>query len=324
MICCLKKLRQNRYLTPLGFIVNLYAYLSPVWTPETCTRFIRYEGSMTVIGINVVALMMFIRMKALYYGQNIVLAGVAILGLFSFSMNAYLLTKGVAVVHNPESGVRACTMIFEDGINVLASSSAWLPLLYDTLILGLTLNRTLPSLRNKTASYVMRRLFHDGLVYYSVIFSITFVLSIMIAAAPPGIQNITAQLELLMTVAMMSRITISLKSSVEDLKNLDVRPVLPSMFTQHSRMDVASNIKIVAPGYNQMKDSLDFGLEMPTNGLRRNNQPNSGLGVGPTAILTPNRRQLNTIQQEFDWENYTGLSTSGQLGLNTIAEKREV
>ncbi|KAG2010296.1 hypothetical protein CC2G_013133 [Coprinopsis cinerea AmutBmut pab1-1] len=24
----------NRYLTPLGFIVNLYAYLSPVWTPE--------------------------------------------------------------------------------------------------------------------------------------------------------------------------------------------------------------------------------------------------------------------------------------------------
>ncbi|KAF7768521.1 hypothetical protein Agabi119p4_7764 [Agaricus bisporus var. burnettii] len=24
----------NRYLTPLGFIVNLFAYLSPVWKPE--------------------------------------------------------------------------------------------------------------------------------------------------------------------------------------------------------------------------------------------------------------------------------------------------
>jgi len=113
----------------------------------------------------------------------------------------------------------------------------------------------------------------------------------------------------------MSRITISLRSSVEDLKNVDVvRPVLPSMFTQNSRMDVASNIKIVAPGFNQTKtaDSFDFGLQMPINGLRRN-QPNSdppnrlGLGVpvGPTTILTPNRRQLSTIQQEFDWEHIT-------------------
>jgi len=144
--------------------------------------------------------MMFIRMKALYYGQKVVLGGVAFLGLFSFAMNAYLLTRGVAVLHNPESGVRgkspkfinisefitfirkraqwfskmACMFHWSTEIehhltfssNVLASSSAWLPLLYDTVILGLTLYRTFPSLRNKTASYVMRRLFHDGLVYY--------------------------------------------------------------------------------------------------------------------------------------------------------------
>ena len=118
---------------------------------------------------------------------------------------------------------------------------------------------------------------------------------------------------------MMSRITISLKSSVEDMKNVDVvRPVLPSMFTQHSRLDVASNIKIVAPGFNQTKtvDSLDFGLEMPINGLRRN-QPNLGspnmigLGLGPTSILTPNRRQLSTIPQEFDWEHSAATSLRG-------------
>lgn len=119
-----------------------------------------------------------------------------------------------------------------------------------------------------------------------------------------------------MTVAMMSRITISLKSSVEDMKNVEVvRPVLPSMFTQHSRLDVASNIKIVAPGFNQTKtvDSLDFGLEMSTNNLR-GDQPQSGaakkLGSGKAAvtILTPNRRQLSTIQQEnsADWDQGLG------------------
>ena len=138
-------------------------------------------------------------------------------------------------------------------------------------------------------------------------------------------------LSLRMTVAMMSRITISLKSSVEDMKNVDVvRPVLPSMFTQHSRMDVASNIKIVAPGYNQTKtvDSLDFGLEMPINGLRRN-QPNSGtpnmtgLGSGPTSILTPNRRLLSTIPQEFDWEHSASLSTTSPRGSNSTARHVE-
>ena len=141
-----------------------------------------------------------------------------------------------------------------------------------------------------------------------------------------------------MTVAMMSRITISLKSSVEAMKNVDVvRPVLPSMFTQNSRMDVASNIRIVAPGFNQTKsvDSLNFGLDMSTNGLRGNQSisaPANRLGLGATTILTPNRRKLSTIQQEpLDWEQGNGFSTisprvldsavGDSVWLNTIEEK---
>ena len=45
----------------------------------------------------------------------------------------------------------------------------------------------------------------------SVIFSVNLVLTLMIVAAPPGVQNITAQTEQLFTVAMMSRITIHLR-----------------------------------------------------------------------------------------------------------------
>jgi len=161
----------------------------------------------------------------------------------------------------------------------------------------------------------------------------------MIAAAPPGLQNITAQLELLMTVAMMSRITISLKSSVEEMKNVDVvRPVLPSMFTQHSRLNVASDIKIIAPGFNQTRtvDSLDFGLEMSTHELRQNQPSRLGLGNGALTTLTPNRRKLSTIQQEspdlehgLDSASNSTTSPRGSaatyvgdaVGLNTIEEK---
>jgi len=329
----------NRYVTPLGFIVNLFAYLSPTWTPERCSRFIRYEGSMTIIGINIVALMMFLRIKALYHRQYFVLGFVGFVGLFSFSMNAYLMTRGVAVVHNPSSGVRACTMIFDAEISTLASSSAWLPLLYDTVVLCLTLYKTLPSLKNRTTSYVMKRLFQDGLIYYSVIFAVTFVLSIMIAVAPPGIKNITAQLELLLTVAMMSRITINLKSSVHKMKNSVVRPVLPSMFTQQTHLDVASDIKIVAPGFNQTRtiETFDFGAEVPMGNLRREDHTGDidkvGLGRAAITILTPPKKQrLSTIPQEkTDWETSAGTVTeqtrSGRsmtdsVGLETITEKR--
>jgi len=208
----------NRYLTPLGFCVNLFAYLSPTWTVERCQHFIRYEGSMTIIGIEVVALMMLIRIRGLYYHQPWVVISVGSILVALTCINAYLMTKGIAVPHRPESGVKACTMIFEPSISGLASSSAWLPLLYDTIVMLLTLYKTYPPIRKRESSYIAQRLFEDGLMYYSVIFSITLVLTIMIAVAPDGLKNITAQLELLLTVTMMSRITLNLRKSVRKRK----------------------------------------------------------------------------------------------------------
>jgi len=154
--------------------------------------------------------MMFLRIKALYHRQYFVQGFVAFLGLFELTMNGFLLTRGVAVVHNKESGVHGvfstltfwnnssylvlkslhddlrsvdvsfCSTNFQKSTcfwrflreysSVLASSSAWLPLLYDTVVLALTLNRTLPQLKNKKGSYVMKRLFQDGLIYYTCVY----------------------------------------------------------------------------------------------------------------------------------------------------------
>ncbi|KAK6974584.1 hypothetical protein R3P38DRAFT_3412485 [Favolaschia claudopus] len=210
----------NRYVTPLGFIINLFAYLSPVWTFERCHHFIRYEGAMTVIGIHVVGLMMLIRINALYTNKRYVVYAVGVGWLIMFSVQAWLLSKGEPVRHNPFSGVHACTMIFPPELSSIASSSAWLPLLYDSCVLILTLIKTVPATvrirrmpmnrHRLDRSNIMKRLFQDGLIYYSAIFAVNAVLTIMIISAPPGLKNIAAQLELLY-VAMMSRITLNLK-----------------------------------------------------------------------------------------------------------------
>jgi hypothetical protein len=48
----------------------------------------------------------------------------------------------------------------------LASAWAWFPLSYDTIVFALTVIRTLPSIRNKEAGYVVRTLLADGILFY--------------------------------------------------------------------------------------------------------------------------------------------------------------
>jgi len=202
----------NRYLTPLGFIINLYAYLSHSMTPEICHHFVRYEGAMTMIGISIVALMMFLRIQCLYRQCKPVYYSVGFLFCVQTGIYGYLLTRGQAVVHPVNSPIKACTMIFDQQINTLATSSAWLPLLYDTVVFLLTLRCVLQPKTGRFSTFALKkRLFEDGLIYYSAIFAVNLVLTIMIARAPDGLKNITAQLELLVTVMMMSRITLNLK-----------------------------------------------------------------------------------------------------------------
>ncbi|KAJ3881972.1 hypothetical protein F5051DRAFT_500798 [Lentinula edodes] len=214
----------NRYLIPLGFIVNLFAYLRI--DQERCQHFVRYEGAMTMIGINIVGLMMLIRIYALYRNQKFIVAGVAVLLLIEMGTYAWLMSTGKPVQHHPN--IISCTMIFGEKNSIATSSSAWLPLLYDTVVLVLTLGATIPSVRDARGSatvYVMRRLLHDGLIYFGVIFAVNLVLSLMIAVADSGLKNITAQLELLVTVTMMSRITLNLMQSPD--KHQDHIEVFP-------------------------------------------------------------------------------------------------
>ncbi|KAF8879500.1 hypothetical protein BD779DRAFT_1803361 [Infundibulicybe gibba] len=229
----------NRYFAPLGFVLNLFAYLSPVWTVNRsalflCAHFVRYEGCTVAIAVEVVGLMMLLRISALYTEQRWITYGLAVLLIIETAVNAWLISRGEPVPHSRVSGIHECAMVFDPAISGAAAFSAWYPLLYDTIIFGLTLYRTLPPIWREEAGYILKRLFEDGLLYYSVIFSITLVLTIMIIAAPPGNKNICAQMEQLsdvpsarITVAMMSRITLNLRKAG---RRAEALPLSESLF----------------------------------------------------------------------------------------------
>ncbi|KAH8096916.1 hypothetical protein DFH11DRAFT_1554974 [Phellopilus nigrolimitatus] len=198
----------NRYFTPLSFIGNFIAYFSD-WSSESCAHFVRFEGATVAIAVLVSGLMMLIRVRALYNDKPKVVWLVGTVFLVEVGVFAWLLTYGEAVQHGPE--IHACTMVFDMRLRFLPSLSAWVPLLYDTVVILLTLFRCVEIVKQRTASHIVRTLLRDGLVYYSVIFAVNLVLAVMIMSTPAGVKNIAAQLEQLLTVAMMSRITLSLR-----------------------------------------------------------------------------------------------------------------
>ena len=103
------------------------------------------------------ALMMFMRIKALYYNQKVVLGFVALVGLASFITNAYSLTSGVVFVHNPESDVHGKTLCLSavSYSCIVSKPVQWftctfLPLIYDE---NLTLLNTLRKQQARILSY---------------------------------------------------------------------------------------------------------------------------------------------------------------------------
>ncbi|KAH8989535.1 hypothetical protein EDB92DRAFT_847037 [Lactarius akahatsu] len=167
---------------------------------------------MTMIGISVVALMLFLRIRALYARQLVVQGTVISILLTYVGVNSWLLTRGIPVSHYLAT---SCTMIIDPDVPAwIASSTAWIPLLYDTVVVSLTLYRTAGALHSasKSTGEIFRVMLREGLLYYSAICSVTLAFTIMVASASnPSVRNVTAQLELCLTVAMMSRITLHLK-----------------------------------------------------------------------------------------------------------------
>ncbi|KAG2071813.1 hypothetical protein BDR04DRAFT_1097830 [Suillus decipiens] len=198
----------NRYITPLGFVVNIIALTRPTWSTESCRNFMRYEGVMAIIGISIAQLIMLLRIYAIYEQHKPATTAPAILFLVWVALEVYAMARGEMIsvaqqLHSCRGG--------HDLSLTISAARAWIPLTYDSVVFAMTLWRTLPAVWNKGARGIVLKLLSDGALYYSVICSANLALTTMIVRAPPGQKGITAQLVFLLTVVMTSRVTISLK-----------------------------------------------------------------------------------------------------------------
>lgn len=201
----------NRYITPLGFVVNIVALTLPTWSTESCRNFVRYERAMAIIGVSIAQLIMLFRIHVLYRGYRLATAIPVLLFLVWVALEAYVMARGemVSVVQQ----VHSCHEVHDLPLTVSAAR-AWMPLTYDSTIFAMTLWRTLPIVKNKGAGRILLKLLSDGTLYYTIICSANLVLTVIIVRGPPGQNFVAAQLTYLLTVVMTSRVTLNLKKQI--------------------------------------------------------------------------------------------------------------
>ncbi|ETW82111.1 hypothetical protein HETIRDRAFT_475577 [Heterobasidion irregulare TC 32-1] len=182
----------NRYFIPLSFIVNLYAYFGRSWTQESCNHFVRYEGSMTMIGVYIAAFLMLFRLVALYHGNKYVQVPVFAILFAAIAVNAWLLSRGQGVSQS-SSLVHSCTMIFDPSLGPVAACAAILPLVYDTVICVLVIARLVHWRGSRETGNLQSTLMKEGLSYYFFGCSVMLASTFTIVYADPSARNIAMQ-----------------------------------------------------------------------------------------------------------------------------------
>lgn len=221
----------NRYITPLGFVVNIIALTLPTWSTESCRHFLRYQGAMVIIGVGIAQLIMLLRIYALYREHRLATAIPGLLFLVWVALEGYAMTRSEMVPITPQ--IHSCREVHDLPLT-LSVTRAWMPLTYDSVVFAMTLWHALPIALNKAAGRLLLSLLTDGTLYYTAICSVNLVLTVMIVRALPGQKGVIAQLVYLLTVAMTSRVTLNLK------KQFDL-PVTCTSCEQHRHYSMRSN-----------------------------------------------------------------------------------
>ncbi|EIW82654.1 hypothetical protein CONPUDRAFT_151718 [Coniophora puteana RWD-64-598 SS2] len=239
----------NRYIIPLSFISishrrlrtpsssvrNLNLSLSDCGVAR-CARFVEYEGIMVVIGEWLTGLMMFWRLIALWKNRPFVVYLNGAIFLAWVTLTVMVISNGYPVPHTP--AVNSCTELSHDIFPGVGSASLALNMLYDTMVFGFILVKTLPFRPHRNTNTITRTLAADGLLYYFVVLAVNIVWTIMLLDAPDGLKDVTGQLKLLLTVAMGSRITLNLPKEHRRISGQGSR--------QPSRWENAPSLKLPA------------------------------------------------------------------------------
>ncbi|CAE6350188.1 unnamed protein product [Rhizoctonia solani] len=200
----------NRYLTELQFIVNVVSFHHPHWTGKVspCDDFMPFPAVSTLISIAIAEIIMVLRTYALYQRNKYILR---LLAFFWAGQVIVMVTtlRHPTRVELPE-GLVGCIQ----GASGNYSVAFWLaPLATDSVIFGLTVFKALEYIHKmKYRVPLIHVILRDGILYFTVILTANLLNCLLCFLAPSSIKVIGASFSQIITVVMISRLQLNLRS----------------------------------------------------------------------------------------------------------------
>ncbi|KAH8119259.1 hypothetical protein DFH11DRAFT_1563932 [Phellopilus nigrolimitatus] len=164
----------NRYLTFFGYIPIVYFLFNSPDNDKVCTAFARIPGSLSTTTQCIIAVLLVMRVYALYRGNLWVLLVTIALGILTMIGAAWSVSqlKTTNLSFGPESEFRAC--VPSGLVSNISFKFSWLSnLLFDTTVFLLTVSKTYKMCKEHRhigiQSPLVFLLMRDGSMFYAVL-----------------------------------------------------------------------------------------------------------------------------------------------------------
>lgn len=201
----------NRYTGPISLLVNTSIFTSEAPYP-VCQKWIHFEGAAGIIAMASVELIMIFRLYALYRRSKTMLA-LMILGFWcNISAMSVLMQLGLqrtTIFQRPGHWYKGCHPV---GLPDFFWAYYVSPLIFETILLGLTLYKTFWQIRSRVTHTPVVKLFvRDGVAYFLVIFCTLLSNSLIWLLAPAGLLESGIGMAIAMPTVMGSRMLLNLR-----------------------------------------------------------------------------------------------------------------
>jgi len=162
----------NRYTVCFGYIPIIYFTFHAPTDTAICAAYIRYPPILSIVTQTIITIIVALRCYALYNRNPRVLIFVAVLGLAVLASFVWATTTFVGIDLNFGGFFKTCVPALADGKNAPYKVAWSLSIVFDSVVFGLTLYRTIQMMRvhrirgtyGSLANLIMR----DGSVYFIV------------------------------------------------------------------------------------------------------------------------------------------------------------
>lgn len=199
----------NRYFPMLSYIAIIVSLHDPSWSEESCQEFIRLPFYMVLISETVIAMIVSLRLYALYLQRWQVPVCMAFVYISQLAWGI-LASRGISTDIAPAVG-QGCVAYVEDWAYNLFAVYIGNSALFDCMVFILTLYKTL-RFRPRGFRIPLSDLFlRDGVVYFAVMLTAKIVNFVVFYAVSRNLITITWTLNHTITVIMISRLMLNLR-----------------------------------------------------------------------------------------------------------------